>query len=321
MPEIMIFKAGNYPQGDWPKERVQRMVDAYDPDKGIEAPVVIGHRFMTETDESQFAHGWVRSLRMDGNGKVYADIPEFSAEAKRAMAENKLRYVSAEIYEFDKLDPDQPPYLRAVALLGRDTPAIPTTRLPSLFGLLGQGVLATNEQEHIAAFTRKVSADEFNSLSSGRETENVQEGTMGELEQLQAELARSKEQLAAFRKENDELKATARKAEAETYYGKLRDEGKLPPALFDRAVALDMRLEDEVRREVRALFGELGAKVDLSGTHRADKKRAPSEQAASASLTAAIRAFQAEKKLSSFAEAATALYAERPELFDEGGVA
>jgi hypothetical protein len=44
MPELMIFKAGKYPQGDWPKERVQKLVDAYDPDRNIEAPVVIGHR-------------------------------------------------------------------------------------------------------------------------------------------------------------------------------------------------------------------------------------------------------------------------------------
>jgi hypothetical protein len=38
----MIFKAGKYPQGDFNKERVQRMVDAYDPERGLEATVVIG---------------------------------------------------------------------------------------------------------------------------------------------------------------------------------------------------------------------------------------------------------------------------------------
>jgi hypothetical protein len=121
MPELLIFKAGKYPQGDWSKERVQKMVDAYDPEKWIEAPMVIGHRYYTDTDEGQHSHGWVKGLRMDGAGKVFADIPEFSAEVKKAIAENKLRYRSAEIYEFDKIDPEQPPYLRAVALLGRDT--------------------------------------------------------------------------------------------------------------------------------------------------------------------------------------------------------
>jgi hypothetical protein len=37
MPELMIFKAGKYPQGDWPKERVQKMADAYGPEKNTGA--------------------------------------------------------------------------------------------------------------------------------------------------------------------------------------------------------------------------------------------------------------------------------------------
>lgn len=324
MPEIMIFKSGSYPQGEWPKERVQRMVDAYDPDKGIEAAVVIGHRVYADTDEAQFAHGWVKSLRMDGSGKVYADIPEFSSDAKKAIAEKKLRYVSSEIFEFDKLDPDQPPYLRAVALLGRDTPAIPTTRLPSLFSLSSDGgVMSTvDEKNHIAAFTRKVSAEEMSILSSeGRqeETQNLQEEDMGEVEKLQAELAKANDLLAAFRRENEELKSAGKKNDATAFFGKLRDEGKLAPALVDRAVALDAKLSDEDRKELRALFGELSTTVDLTGAHAADKKKAGSPQAGSAPLTAKIKAFQAEKKLAAFADAAAALYAEKPELFDEEG--
>jgi hypothetical protein len=66
MPEVMIFKAGKYPQGDWPKERVQKMAGAYDPEKNIEAPVVIGHRFYGSDDEYRNAHGWAGGLRMDG---------------------------------------------------------------------------------------------------------------------------------------------------------------------------------------------------------------------------------------------------------------
>jgi hypothetical protein len=91
MPELMIFKAGKYPQGDWPKERVQRLVDAYDPEKNIDAPVVIGHRFYGTNDEYQDAHGWVSALRMDGAGKVFALVPEFSADAKRKIVEGKYR--------------------------------------------------------------------------------------------------------------------------------------------------------------------------------------------------------------------------------------
>ncbi|MDR1637827.1 MAG: hypothetical protein LBR93_10885, partial [Treponema sp.] len=114
---------------------MQKLAEAYDPEKNLAAPVVIGHRFYNNTDESQYAHGWVKSLRMDGSGKVYADIPEFSADVKKAIAENKLRYVSAEIYEYDKVNAEDSPYLRGVALLGRDSPQIPAAKLPALFGV------------------------------------------------------------------------------------------------------------------------------------------------------------------------------------------
>jgi hypothetical protein len=45
----MIFKVGKYPQGDFGKDRMQKLVDAYDPEKNIEAPVVIGHRSYSDT--------------------------------------------------------------------------------------------------------------------------------------------------------------------------------------------------------------------------------------------------------------------------------
>jgi hypothetical protein len=329
MPEIMIFRAGNYPQGDWPKERVQKMVDAYDPEKNLEAPVVIGHRWYTNTDEGQYAHGWVESLRMDGAGKVFANVPEFSAQTKQAMAEKKLRYVSAEIYEFDKTDPTKPPYLRSIALLGRDSPQIPATRLPSLFGLFSGGTVTTiDEKENIAAFTRKVNADDTLSFTQDEpdadtpQTENQEVSSMDEAEKLKADLAAKEAELAAFRKENEELKNSGKKQEAEAFFSKLRDEGKLPPALFEKAVALDVRLDPEGRKELRALFSDRAPLVDLSGTHQADKQNAPAATAGGVNLTARIKAFQAEKKLSGFAEAAAILHGEHPEWFaEEGGEA
>ncbi|MCL2602717.1 MAG: hypothetical protein FWD91_07895, partial [Treponema sp.] len=124
MPELFVFKAGKYPQGDWSVERVKKFVDAYDPENNIEAPVVIGHRAFGFDDSYQNAHGWVKSLRMDNEGNVYATINDFSKEAREAIEEKKLRYISVELFEFDKIKKDDPPYLRAIALLGRDTPAI-----------------------------------------------------------------------------------------------------------------------------------------------------------------------------------------------------
>jgi hypothetical protein len=316
MPEIMIFKAGKYPQGDWPKERIQKLVDAYDAEKKLEAPVVIGHRYYATTDEAQYAHGWVRSLRMDGAGKVYADIPEFSTDVKKAMVENKLRYISAEIYEFDKGDSEQSPYLRAVALLGRDSPEIPSARLPALFGFMDGALTELNKDEHIVAFTRRVSNKEMQTLSIEDTNNHKEDSTVDKTEELQAEIAKRDEQLAAFKKENNELKLAGKQVESEAFFGKLRDEGKLSPASFKQAVDFDVRLDSEVqKKEFRAFFEQATTIVDLSGNHHADKKGA--QAASGVSLSARIRAFQTERGLSRFHEAAEILYAENPALFEQ----
>ena len=323
MPELMIFKAGNYPQGNWPKERVQKLVDAYDPEKNVEAPVVIGHKYYSQTDADQYAHGWVTALRMDGAGKVWAAIDEFSGDVKKAMAEKKLRYISAEFWEYDKGDEKESPYLKAVALLGRDTPAVSGAKLPALFDRSG-GVMSTiDEKECVAAFTRKVGAEDkaafaaASAKTGGAENQGHEEVNMDELEKLKAQLAAANEKLAAFQRENESLRDGERKADAQAFFSKLRDEGKLPPALAEKAAALDAKLGAEERKELRSVFSELGARVDLSGTHSAPKDKAP--KGADGSVTGKIRAFQKEKNFSSFAEAAEAYYAANPAAFDEGG--
>jgi hypothetical protein len=337
MPELMIFKAGNYPQGDWPKERVQKMADAYDPVKNAEAPVVIGHKYYSRTDADQYAHGWVTALRVDGAGKVWATIDDFSADVKKALAEKKLRYISAEFWEFDKRDGNESPYLKAIALLGRDTPAVPGAKLPTLFDRSGGVMSVLDEKEFIAAFTRKVNAEDKTAFEpalpetpgafgkSGAGTNPVhEEVTMDDekLKGLETELAAAKAQIAAFQKENGELKDAGRKTEAASFFAKLRDEGKLPPALFDRAVELDAHLTEDWRKEYRALFSALEPQVDLSGKHAAPKDKAPpAGTGGDAGLAAKIRAFQKEKNFSSFAEAADAYCAANPAAFEEGGEA
>jgi len=321
MAELFVFKAGKYPQGDWPEERVKKLVDAYDPVNYLEAPAVIGHRMFAMRDADQYAHGWVESVRMDKDGKVYATINDFSLEARHAIAEKKLRYISVEIFEFDKINKDDPPYLRAVALLGRDTPAVTGTKITAMFSSIFSGgvVNAADEENHVSTFARKLNAEDIKTLSLNEGQKNQQEDfAMGKTaEELEKELEKSKSETAAFQKELADLKNAGRKTEAETFFSKLRDEGKLPPAIFERAVALDTKLGEDDRKEFRSLFSALESKVDLSGKHTADKKNAPAPAADTPELTAKIRAFQKEKKLASFAEAANALYVEKPELFEE----
>jgi hypothetical protein len=326
MPELFVFKAGKYAQGDWPEERVKKLVGAYDPEKMFEAPVVIGHQFLGVGDAYQYAHGWVSGLRMDKDGKVYATVNDFSLEVRHAIAEKKLRYISIEIFENDKVNKDEAPYLKAIALLGRDTPAVQGTKIPAMFShVFSDGVINTvDEENHISTFTRKVRQEEIKLLSMEGQKKNEKEAGMKTAEELQADLEKSNAriaeleknagELAAFKKENEALKGAGRKKEAEAFYGKLRDDGKLPPAQFEKAVALDSRLGEEDKKELRAMFSAMEVKVDLSGKHHAGKE---DTHASNGGLTAKIRAFQKEHSLVSFADAASALYAQKPELFSE----
>ena len=321
MAELMIFKAGKYPQGDWSKERVEKMVGAYNPEKFYEAPVVIGHRSFGTTDDYQDAHGWVKSLRMDKSGKVFADVPSFSADVIRKVAEGKLKYMSIEVFENDMIDKSQPPYLRAIALLGRDTPAVAGAKIPTLFSLpFGGFAECANEETHTSTFTQKMDAGTIQ-LFSAHNTEKTtqsQEENMGEQnETTVAEMAAKDARIAALEKENELLKQNDMKHDAEAFFSKLRDEGKITPAYFEKAVALDVKMTDADRKDFRALFAQSEPIADLSGTHTATKGKSSTDFACSTDVTARVRAFQKEKGFASFTEAAEALYLANPEIFSE----
>ncbi|MDR2245628.1 MAG: hypothetical protein LBE17_02975 [Treponema sp.] len=118
-----------------------------------DAPLVIGHRWYGTDGSYQDAHGWVRSLRMDGVGKAYAVVTDVSSDLKKMVAEKKLKYMSVAIYENGKVDENQPSYLRTIALSGRDTPAVVGAKLPAHFSLAPGGMVCfAKEEGHITVF-------------------------------------------------------------------------------------------------------------------------------------------------------------------------
>lgn len=193
---LLIFKAGEYPQGSWPLERTKKMVDAYDPVANIEACGVVGHmdNGLVERQENELAHAWVKSLSMTEAGEVYAEIPneEISTQLKGWLADHNLRYISAELGEYDKLPPPNTsaPYLLRLAFLGRSIPQIPTTKIPALFKKVlsaagfGKSDADTDTGVHVARFCRKIDASvlaEFSALSGsvGKPASEKEPGASG----------------------------------------------------------------------------------------------------------------------------------------------
>jgi hypothetical protein len=184
-------------------------------------------------------------------------------------------------------------------------------------------VCFAKEEEHTTVVTSKVGAAEIKTFSGGTGKESnepevhMDEVAQGQIEKLKADFAAQSERMAALQKENAELKNAGTKAESEAYFGKLRDEGKIPPAQFDNAAGVDCGLEGEARKNFGAFFAGAAPQVDLSGNRAAPKNNAPSVRSEYAGLSAKIKASQKEKRLDSFAETADALFAGKPELVEE----
>ena len=324
--ELFVFKSGKYPQGDFPRERVARMVNAYDPVHDLEAPAVIGHRDyqLKDTDEDELAHGWVTSLRMDGAGKVYASFRDISPKLRHYLADKQLQYISVEITPWDEQDPDRPPYLEGVAFLGRSRPQLATTRVPPMFAR-SPFVGVKDDERGTLIFSRALSRSEiemFEGVPAIQNTETEQEGEdmpqtieslQAQVDEQQAAISEFTAKQTALNEENAKLKAESLKAEAVSFFAELRNAGKLPPAVFDQVVSFDARLPgDEMRKEFRALFGKHDAIIDISGGHLVGAH--PNKELP---LSSRIKTFAAAKKIDRFEDAAAAYFAEHPEDFAE----
>jgi len=291
-------------------------------------------------------------------GEVYADIPneEISPQLKGWLADHNLRYISAELGEYDKLPAPNTgaPYLLRVAFLGRSIPQIPTTKIPALFRrvLVAVGFGKTEPEApdgvHIVRFCRKIDASAIEEIRADlaahnkplpqepsqaafsgmpAEPHSIEEVSMTEKElqdenarlraenaQYKGDLASKDTKIAEFEKRVTAQTEEQNKKDAETYFGALRDAGKLTPAQFEKAVALDVGMTVEHRADFRSLFGEaMQPVVRLGADHVATSERARSE-ARAGSLVAQVRAF-AKKEGITYEEASKRLYEEHPELF------
>jgi len=113
--DFEIFRAGEYPQGSFPIERVQQIVNDYDP-AFLEASITLDH------EQWGPAFGWVRGVRLEGDTMVGAlDIHPMLA---RAYKDGEYKKRSVEI-----LSPGRSPtgrhYLSAVTFLGAMNPQVP----------------------------------------------------------------------------------------------------------------------------------------------------------------------------------------------------
>ena len=233
---LKIFE-GEYPQGSWPIERVRRLVEAYDPVNGIEAPAVVGHmdNVLVERLENELAYGWVKALSTNEAGEVFADIPneEISPQLKTWITDRNLRYVSAEIAERDLKEAETPPYLVRVAFLGRSIPAVNTARVPSLFRKLLE----------VVGFGRREEAPS-DGVQMVHFCRRLPDGAVGELLAMAAVAGAG---------------SAAANAELNTASASLAGKG---PAAFQSGMEVSTMGEKELQEEVARLKAENGTQAN-----------------------------------------------------------
>ena len=342
---LKVFESGKYPQGEFSAEQARQIAESYDPGGDVEAPCVIGHlsNGLAERIENELSHGWVKSLlyiEQDGVGQLWADV-EPSPELTAYMSGGRVRYVSVEIAKRE----DDQLYLVRLAFLGRSIPAVVTARVPAAFRWLGAPVLKAmglkfsdpEDSEAPLCFCRKLELPKFDKPEPKGETESQQApegeasdnieqpddgGNMAKVSEEQfaaeqsAKLQFQKEAEAA-RAELAQFKQEQEKADVEARLAKFRDEGRLTPAEFDQAVGLAMQLQGSYREQY---FSQIAARRPVLDTaEQAPAKDAAPTSGGGASPTEQVRKFAQENNLS-FEAAAMRLAAQKPDLFEQGGV-
>ncbi len=77
-----------------------------------------------------------------------------------------------------------------------------------------------------------------------------------------------------FRRENEELKSAGKKNDAAAFFGEsCGTRASSHRRCFDRAVALDIKLGDDARKNLARPVRRASTVVDLTGAHAADKNR------------------------------------------------
>lgn len=249
---VEIFASGTWNGDVYLDKDLDEMVDSFKATKGILKPFLkLGHdegQALTQEDGYP-ALGWVENLRRKGS-KLIADFKRIPRKIYDLIQSGGYRRVSSEIYFDVELNGKRyGKALKAVALLGGDTPAVQNLQdIMSLYSVKG-----------IAAFTKEASVKSYESDIGDLQKEE----TNMTIEQLQAKLDETLKKLA-----ESEAKVKDYTAKDQAQVEKFKAEAEAATAKCS-----------ELTKEIMALKSD---KSDLEGklskfTDEADKAKVTNE--------------------------------------------
>lgn len=207
-----IFRAGEYPQGTFTEEHIRQIAENYDPAL-LESPIQIFHK------NDGYAYGWVEELKADGK-RLLASFKDVSDRLKWMTSEGMLKRHSIELYRNFN---EKGPYLKSLAMLGSQTPAV-------------KGMEPIQFQEGEADSVEFEEAPSF-------ATEFALEFYRDKAQKLTDDLAQEKEKVETFTSEKEALQFEQRKTAFESFLDEKSEKGELPPVIREKCVALFSHLD------------------------------------------------------------------------------
>lgn len=237
--DVEIFQAGNWNGDTYTEKDLDDIVQSYQEIGSVMKPYVkLGHDKEQKLLQANGypSAGWITGLKRSGE-KLLADFKSVPAKIKQLIDAKAYGRVSSEIYwNLKNGDKTYPKVLKAVALLGGDTPAVGT--LDDFINLYTEsefeGELHTYYEDNTMSEEIKVQAPEIDTLSN----------RVKELEAIIEEKEKNYTQLTA---EHDELKGKydglqreGRQKEVNDYLSAKLAEGKIVPSQLAQFTALAM---------------------------------------------------------------------------------
>lgn len=280
-----IFKAGNYPQGNFSIKDIETIVQNYDP-TFCEAPITLDH------EQKGPALGWIDKLWAE-NGILKASFRDLSPELKELVKSGKYKKVSVEIYR--NLE-SRGPYLKSVSFLGAAAPQVKGMEPIEfkdgeseiyIFELKETEIKTSDE---LIKFKEQVSEleNQLKLFTDRKETTEIVSMLQEKVKEISSQIVKMQDDSIARQKAEQELsklRKEVKQSEFEQFLEKQLEAGNLTPTQKDISLKILMTLNntanfkenDNSVQDFKELLKSLPKQVEFGEFATKDKQNSEAE--------------------------------------------
>lgn len=241
-----IFRAGDYPQGNFTEADLDEIVSNFD-DTFQGVPVTIFHKGKSDG----LAYGWIKELKRQGKS-LLASFKDVSDDLKEHVAAKKLRNHSVAIYK-DLAGKGK--YLRELAMLGAEPPAVKGMKAIEF----SEGEFETIDFSSESPFMIDMVISYYQEMADDYKSEK---------EKAEQEL---KDKTAEFTSSQEAVEFAQRKSAFESFLDEKSEKGALPPVVREKCVSLFEHLDAVETKDgeptaveiFQELMGEIKTQVEF----------------------------------------------------------